>query len=161
MNTEIAVKQRVELVLKEKGLSVNLFAKGCGVSQQTLSDQFRGRCKLSYVTISAILEYFPDLSAEWLLRGEGDMLKPAEADTTPLPLAEDTQTLSTSNEEELERLQAELEQQKEFNALQKEYVADLKERIKEYQERVSELKDAIYEMKKATQSASVHHAKNA
>jgi transcriptional regulator with XRE-family HTH domain len=158
MNTEIAVKQRAEQILKAKDLSVNLFAKSCGVSQQTLSDQFRGRCKLSYSTISALLEYFPDLSAEWLLRGEGEMLK---ADTTPIPLAEVTQELNSNNEEELVKLREQLDQQKEFNALQKEYVADLKERIKEYQDRVAELKDHIHELKKEQHSASVHRAKNA
>lgn len=158
MSTEKSLKQRIIDLLLSQNVSVNLFAKSSGLKQTTLSDQINGESKVSAITLTALLEYFPNLSAEWLLRGEGDMIK---ADTTPLPLAEVTQELSSNNEEELAKLREQLDQQKEFNALQKEYVADLKERIKEYQDRVAELKEHIYELKKATQSASVHHAKNA
>lgn len=150
MNTETAVKQRAEQVFKEKDLSINLFAKGCGVSQQTLSDQFRGRCKLSFVTISAILEYFPDLSAEWLLRGEGEMWKT----TTPLPSADDEQMISGDKDAEIEKLREENERLSEFYSLQKEHAADLKERIEEYKDRIEEYKERIAELKKAQTTAT-------
>jgi polyhydroxyalkanoate synthesis regulator phasin len=152
------LKERMKLVLKENGVSVNFLAKTFSVNQKSLNDQINADVRVGFQTIELLLEYFPNLSAEWLLRGEGDMLK---ADTTPLPLADVTQDLSSNSEEEIAKLQEQLDQQKEFNALQKEYVADLKERIKEYQERVSELKDTIHELKKEHHSASVHHAKNA
>jgi transcriptional regulator with XRE-family HTH domain len=158
MSTEKSLKQRIIDLLLSQNVSVNLFAKSSGLKQTTLSDQINGESKISAITLTALLEYFPNLSAEWLLRGEGDMLK---ADTTPLPLAEVTQELNSNNEEELVKLREQLDQQKEFNALQKEYVADLKERIKEYQDRVAELKDHIHELKKEQHSASVHRAKNA
>lgn len=152
------LKERMQLVLRENGVSVNFLAKTFGVNQKSLNDQINADVRVGFQTIELLLEYFPNLSAEWLLRGEGDMLK---ADTTPLPLAEVTQELNSNNEEELAKLREQLDKEKEINALQKEYVADFKERIKEYQDRVAELKEYIYELKKATQSASVHHAKNA
>ena len=152
------LKERMQLVLRENGVSVNFLAKTFGVNQKSLNDQINADVRVGFQTIELLLEYFPNLSAEWLLRGEGDMLK---ADTTPLPLAEVTQELSSNSEEEIAKLQEQLDQEKEFNALQKEYVADLKERIKEYQDRVAELKEHIYELKKEHHSASVHHAKNA
>lgn len=158
MSTEKSLKQRIIDLLLSQNVSVNLFAKSSGLKQTTLSDQINGESKISAITLTALLEYFPNLSAEWLLRGEGDMLK---ADTTPLPLAEVTQELSSNNEEELAKLREQLDQQKEFNALQKEYVADLKERIKEYQDRVAELKEHIHELKKEHHSVSVHRAENA
>ena len=150
--------ERVQLALRSLNISVNALAKSSGISQTTLNQQINGTVKMGMAVITSLLDYSPSLSAEWLLRGEGDMLK---ADTTPLPLAEVTQELSSNNEEELAKLREQLDQQKEFNALQKEYVTDLKERIKEYQDRVAELKEHIYELKKEHHSASVHHAKNA
>lgn len=150
--------ERVQFALRNLNISVNALAKSSGISQTTLNQQINGTVKMGMAVVTSLLEYFPNLSAEWLLRGDGDMLK---ADTTPLPLAEVTQELSSNSEEEIAKLQEQLDQQKEFNALQKEYVADLKERIKEYQERVSELKATIHELKKEQHSVSVHHAKNA
>ena len=158
MSTENSLKQRIIDLLLSQNVSVNLFAKSSGLKQTTLSDQINGESKISAITLTALLEYFPNLSAEWLLRGEGEMLK---AETTPLQLAEVTQELSSSNEEEIVKLQEQLDQQKEFNALQKEYVAELKERRKEYQDRVAELKEHIHELKKEHHSVSVHRAKNA
>ena len=161
MSTEKSLKQRIVDLLTSQNVSVNLFAKCSGLKQTTLSDQINGESKISAITLTALLEYFPNLSAEWLLRGEGDMLKPAEADTTPLPLAEDTEKLRSSYEEEIIKLRDKLDEHKEFNALQREYVTQLKKDISEYQDRVAELKDHINDLKKAQQSASVHHAKNA
>lgn len=159
MNTrELSLLERIQTALNEFGITPNALAKSNGLVQVTVNDQLRGKNKISVQTIEAVLNQITDLSAEWLLRGEGDMLK---ADATPLPLAEVTQELNSNNEEELANLREQLDQQKEFNALQKEYVADLKERIKEYQDRVAELKEHIHELKKEHHSASVHHAKNA
>ena len=112
--------ERVQLALRSLNISVNALAKSSGISQTTLNQQINGTVKMGMAVITSLLDYSPSLSAEWLLRGEGDMLK---ADTTPLPLAEVTQELSSNNEEELANLREQLDQQKEFNALQKEYVA--------------------------------------
>lgn len=161
--------ERVQLALRSLNISVNALAKSSGISQTTLNQQINGTVKMGMAVITSLLDYSPSLSAEWLLRGEGNMLK---ADTTLLPLAEVTQKLSSNNEEELAKLREQLDKEKEFNALQREYVADLKERnkehvaelkerIKEYQDRVAELKEHIYELKKEQHSASVHRAKNA
>lgn len=150
--------ERVQLALRSLNISVNALAKSSGISQTTLNQQINGTVKMGMAVITSLLDYSTNLSAEWLLRGKGEMLK---ADTTPLPLAEVTQELSSNNEEELAKLREQLDKEKEFNALQKEYVADLKERIKEYQDRVAELKEHIHELKKEQHSASVHRAANA
>jgi hypothetical protein len=47
--------------------------------QQTISKQLKeDGSGVSLTTIVGMLELFPDLSAEWLLRGEGDMKKGEE-----------------------------------------------------------------------------------
>lgn len=67
--------ERVTDVVKLKAKSVREFAESIGVKQVTLNQQLNGDRKLSLDTISAILNSFEDISAEWLLRGEGEMYK--------------------------------------------------------------------------------------
>lgn len=162
---EKRIKERAKKALKELEISVNELANFRQLTRSTINDQFNGNSKIGAAALEALLAYCPQLSAEWLLRGAGDMLISSVVPTegTPRderPTTEDSSDTAAAYIEKIEQLQAELEQQKEFNALQKEYVTDLKERISEYQERVAELKEIIHELKKAHNSASGLHAKN-
>ena len=47
-----------------------------GSNQKTINQHLRGERSIILYTISKILSSFEDVSSEWLLRGEGDMLKP-------------------------------------------------------------------------------------
>ena len=69
------VYQRVNEVLSNKQVSVNALSKLAGMAQTTLNTQLRGERALSVLIVVKILEIFPDISAEWLLRGEGEMYK--------------------------------------------------------------------------------------
>ena len=64
-----------------KARSVREFAELIGVKQVTLNQQLAGDRKLSLDIISSILNSFENISAEWLLRGVGDMYKDVEAST--------------------------------------------------------------------------------
>ena len=66
---------RIKELISETNLSVRAFALRCGMRQQTFDMQIKGSRGISIETISAILTAFPYVSAEWLLRGEGDMHK--------------------------------------------------------------------------------------
>lgn len=68
------VKIRVRLLLKERGVTVNYLANLHGVVQKTLHNQINDNASMSVSTILLILEQFPDVSAEWLLRGNGSMV---------------------------------------------------------------------------------------
>ena len=75
------IKQRVKLTMKELEISVNALSEFRQLTRSTINDQINGNSKIGVATIEALLAYRPDLSAEWLLRGAGDMLltdKPAE-----------------------------------------------------------------------------------
>lgn len=63
-----------EFRLAEK-LSINAFSKAIGMEQRTVNNYFLGNRKLSFELIDKTLAAFPNLSAEWLLRGEGNMYK--------------------------------------------------------------------------------------
>lgn len=71
---EQALKQRViEVVKLEYKTSVNKFAAAIGLRQTTLNEQINGSAKISASTILALLAVHTNISAEWLLRGNGNM----------------------------------------------------------------------------------------
>lgn len=69
------VIQRIREILDKYDLSVSSLAKKIGVVQATLNRQLTGENSISLDTVYAILYYYKEISAEWLLRGEGSMIK--------------------------------------------------------------------------------------
>lgn len=68
--------ERVKRLIDCKSKSVREFANMINVKQVTLNQQITGSRSLSLDVISAILNSFEDISAEWLLRGVGEMFIP-------------------------------------------------------------------------------------
>ena len=81
---EITVKERIRAALNANGANPTNLAKRFGVNQKTLNNQINGDTSLSVSTILLIKEAIPDVSIEWLIIGEGEMLKqkkqPVDAD---------------------------------------------------------------------------------
>lgn len=67
------IKARLRRVLEEKKSNVSKITEGEDVKRSTLSAQINGNSAVSYDTIRLFLRKFADLSAEWLLKGEGMM----------------------------------------------------------------------------------------
>ena len=65
------ILQRIKRLIDEKGLNTNAFALRIGIAQTTLSTYFTKNRYPAYETLYAILHTFPEVSAEWLMRGEG------------------------------------------------------------------------------------------
>lgn len=74
------ITQRLKDVIAFSGLSLRAFAIKCGISQPTLDKQVKGLRAVSLETISSILFAFPEISAEWFLRGEGEMCRSNNSD---------------------------------------------------------------------------------
>ena len=70
---EVTIYQRVKCVLEDKSISVNALSKQINVAQATLNPQLRGDRTLAANIVAKILDAFPDVSAEWLMRGVGTM----------------------------------------------------------------------------------------
>lgn len=70
---ESLILQRVKLLLEEKSISINALAKQINIAQATLNPQLRGDRALSAKVVDSILTTFPDVSAEWVMRGTGSM----------------------------------------------------------------------------------------
>ena len=68
-----AVRNRINDLLREKGLTENSVAAGVSAVQSRLNSQLSHGGKITLDTILRILDASPDVSAEWLLRGTGEM----------------------------------------------------------------------------------------
>lgn len=77
------ILQRIMELVKNKAKSKREFAALIGLEQVTFNNYMIGKRGLSYEVIDAILRTFPDVSAEWLMRGVGEMIVSEESvDTT-------------------------------------------------------------------------------
>jgi hypothetical protein len=85
---EATIYQRVKLVLENKSISVNALSKQINVAQATLNPQLRGDRTLAANIVEKILTAFPDVSAEWLMRGIGTMYSNQDADDSSYMVAE-------------------------------------------------------------------------
>ena len=81
LDTQSPLCQRVREVIIEKERSVTRFAEVIGVAQTTLNQQLVVG-KIASSTLEQILVSYPDISAEWLMRGEGGMYKGAPSQDT-------------------------------------------------------------------------------
>ena len=70
---------RISKLIESTGLNPASFAAKIGVQQMTLWGQLNGKRKLSLDSVLAILNSYPELSAEWLMRGTGEMKKGNDA----------------------------------------------------------------------------------
>lgn len=111
------VLQRIKQMYEINASSEREFANRIGVNPKTLNQQFKGERSISLDSILAILSSFEDISAEWLLRGSGEMLKdtqspPSAANSDTEPKFSTTsamyETLIKDRDEQIEELKAEV-----------------------------------------------------
>lgn len=68
------IRKRLKNTLLHFDCSINSIASD-GAMQTRLSRQINGGAAITYDTLSRFLDLFPNVSAEWLMRGEGDITK--------------------------------------------------------------------------------------
>ena len=111
------VTQRFREFMESTGLSILAFANAIGIPQSTLNQQLNGRngknIGVQISVITATLSAYPDLSAEWLLRGEGEMKKGDEWKVT--------QFIPVPNKE-VEQLEDHIKTLKELNTMLREKI---------------------------------------
>ena len=74
-NEAAEVRARINLLLKEKGITQNAVAAGDAPAQKRLNSQLSHGAAISLDTLLRILAACPDVSGDWLLRGAGDKYK--------------------------------------------------------------------------------------
>lgn len=75
---EDAIRQRINEILSFYEITINRFSNGDSALQNRLSRQLSRGSAITSDTICLILSRFSDVSSEWLLRGEGEMIKPQQ-----------------------------------------------------------------------------------
>jgi transcriptional regulator with XRE-family HTH domain len=67
--------ERIFYFAKSKGISINKLSLEIGVSNSYFNKMFKKKASVGSTIIEKILRKYPDLNAEWLLTGRGDVLK--------------------------------------------------------------------------------------
>ena len=101
------IRKRLKDILLHYNETLNSISSD-NAMQTRLSRQVNGGASITCETILRFLEVFPDVSAEWLLRGKGKMLL---TDNMPTFNGEETET-EENLKIELSKVEAELEEYK-------------------------------------------------
>jgi len=67
--------ERFQKIMEYAGVSPKRFAEILGIERSNVSHIMSGRNNPSLAVVQKILKNFPDISSDWLLFGEGNMLK--------------------------------------------------------------------------------------
>ena len=73
-NTEKILKERIKHLLVAKGITISDLTDDDNTYKR-LRRQINDDAAIPYSTIVLLLEMFPDISAEWLVMGRGDMIR--------------------------------------------------------------------------------------
>lgn len=131
------INERIaELYNTSRHRSVSAFARSIEAKIPTITDTIKGNSEPRFSLLESILKFNPDISAEWLMRGEGSMCKSQQdisgSDsanvTTNADLAEDTgcdETLAVMLQEQL--------------AEKDEHINSLTEKIRDKDEHIKKL----------------------
>ena len=79
------MKDRIFQLMKTLGLTQKEFAAKLCVAEGTLSSIFNGRTKPTNNLVQAVHTFFPEVSINWLMFGEGDMYASASPEGTEAP----------------------------------------------------------------------------
>lgn len=69
------INDRIKQIFADKCLNMSEVERACGFKPQTFSTSLRRGSVIGADKISAILAAYPDISAEWLMTGNGQMFK--------------------------------------------------------------------------------------
>jgi len=118
MNELIKVGERIDSYLKLKGIGINQLGRLTKTSGTQIVNIIQGK-KFGLDKIYLLLEVLPDLSPNWLLFGEGDMLRESDSKMTVL---DKVMNENESLKKEIEHLRTQLSyQDKAVDAYQKSF----------------------------------------
>ncbi len=84
---QMTVAQRLQEYIQSVPTTAYQVAKDCGFARGSLEKMLRKGGGLHSDTIAAVLGQFPDLDADWLITGKGNMLKAGASTLAVLPPA--------------------------------------------------------------------------
>lgn len=141
--------KRIKQIIDYYGHTVNSFEQKILVSRGTIGRVLAGKITLKYETIRKICETFRNISSDWLLLGEGEMLRKNEKNEDKIPnncqnigqnfgnatyLSEPYQKYKVSHNSTIEALHSAIRAQQDTIEAQKALIAELRRRIEELQQ---------------------------
>ncbi len=72
------ISDRIELLIRENELSSSAFADRVGVQRSNISHILSGRNKPGLDLLQKILKNFPEVNANWLITGQGEVFQQAQ-----------------------------------------------------------------------------------
>lgn len=102
---------RIKKIIDNEHLSIRGFEKKISTSVGVINKALRKKTDISASVLVKIAEYFPQYSLEWLITGNGSMLKSEEQEEAGIDykqIAETQEKLISSLEKQIERLEREL-----------------------------------------------------
>jgi plasmid maintenance system antidote protein VapI len=116
-----SVLQRIEEIMRKYNLNKSGLAKAIEMEQVTVNNYLNGTRKISFELILCIISKFPDISAEWLLRGEGAMertmnVENSEKTIINQPTNSDNSGVNITDSEVLSDMINEIKEMREQNA---------------------------------------------
>lgn len=128
MENILTIKERILSFLESQGIKKVDFFEATGIQ----SSNFKGKNMSSQPggdMIVRVLTIYPNLSAEWLLRGEGDMLKSPAIKDNPKIIKTDTKKDNDLSSSILDKFLTTIQDQAEE-------IGELKARIKDFEQRL-------------------------
>lgn len=161
---ENEIKKRVKDVVKALEISVASIAKFRGLNERTVLDQINGNSKIGAATLESLLAYNPNISAEWLMRGNGEMFI-VPTDRTPRDDRENSEQIT--KDEKIVREDARKEPRmnqgttNEVVALLNKQIEQLEYIVELQKDRILQLEKECEDLKKANSTAETSHVTTA
>lgn len=91
----MGINKRVVQLIESTSSSKAAFSAATGISTVILSHISSGRNKVSLTAVEQILKAFPNVNADWLVLGNGSMLKDGISNSVSSQLEEEISLLET------------------------------------------------------------------
>jgi hypothetical protein len=80
---ESTINERFVLMIEVVGKNPNSFAKTLGKGYTSIDSIVKGKTKPSFDLLEAVFDTYPQISPDWLMKGEGGMLRSSPSTTPP------------------------------------------------------------------------------
>lgn len=113
------ILQRIKQVIDDKQVSITKISKAINIPQATLHKQITGESAMTLKTLNALLNYFNDVSTEWIFRNKGEMiLEPLKLSFEDYllfnPFEKQPWKKSTNQEKNLQESNSEIEEENQY-----------------------------------------------
>jgi len=89
MENNTILSERIKKIIDYKGLTINKFSESVEASNSYFNKVLKNNTSIGSDRLEKIIRTYPDISPEWLLTGEGEMIKNADK-----PSVKKTETLN-------------------------------------------------------------------